>query len=72
MDNAQETLERFEKLAGGEGIAEIIESVYREGFSDGQSEAMSTAQQSPFVCWLLSASKARIDALLTKLNGVEG
>lgn len=65
MDNAQETLEQFEKLVGGEGIADIVYMAYREGLNDGLDILITDTETEAH--WDRSASKERLRNLLTKL-----
>jgi len=67
--NAQETLGQFEKLAGGESIAKIIERAYKDGYYDCKYRGTTHSRQRN---WAESVTKHNLDNLLTKLNGSEG
>jgi len=65
MTNA-ETLEKFKKMAGGKGIAEIIEDAYAEGHGDSTSGYdLGNFYDGD---WSASTTKRRLDNLLTKLS----
>jgi hypothetical protein len=75
MDNAKETLEQFEKLLDGHGLAEIIEGAYREGYSDGETDVSEFhaggRAKGSCAAWNNSDTKYSL-SILTKLNGGEG